>query len=205
LEKQQKSSRVNLLDFLGLEKELGPFRYCMNPKHKGKKELALEFHSFPIRRRETNWLKVLFFHFWIDESFIDKIPNKEPETILALISDVFSGIERFGINYEMCFHTIAASSQMGIRIPKKAYHIGELLDCPRCHKEGRLGFVMRNGKKYLAVYHEKFHHLLRTTEPIKHTEKEECPKCHELGRRYKDKQGFYFIHYDKGKRRKCRI
>ena len=192
------------MDFLGLEKELGPFQYCMNPKHEGKKEFAFEFHSFPIRRGEHNWRKVLFFHFWIDKNFIEKIP-KEPEKILSLISDVLSGIEAFGISYELCFHTIGATSQMGIRIPKKSYHIGELLRCPRCGEEGRLGFVMRSGKKYLAVYHGKIHHLIRTTESIKHTEKEECPKCHKLGRRYEDKQGPYFIHYHEGKRRKCRI
>ena len=177
----------------------------MNPKHEGKKELALEFHSFPIRKREHNWLQVLFFHFWTDEVFIEKIPNKEPDTILDLISNVLSGNETFGISYELCFHTVGATSQMGIRIPKKSYHIGELLRCPRCGEEGRLGFAVRGKAKYLAVYHEKLHHLLRVVEKAPSKEKEECPKCHEPGRRYKDKQGFYFVHYDKGKRRKCRI
>ena len=198
-------NRKNLLDLLGLEKELGPFQYCMNPKHGDRKELALEFHSYPIRSREINWSQILFVHFWVPEDSLEKLPDKEPEKILTLMADVFSGLGGYEITVEYCFHTVAATNLRGVRIPKKAYFIGELLDCPRCGKEGRLGYAMRRGKKYLAVYHEKFHHLLRTTEPIKHTEKEECPKCHKLGRRYEDKQGSYFVHYDKGKRRKCRI
>jgi DNA-directed RNA polymerase subunit M/transcription elongation factor TFIIS len=199
------SKKRNLLDLFELKKELGPFKYCMNPKHEDRKVLALEFQTFPIRKHEHNWVNVLFFHFWIDEDSIKKLPDKEPETILTLISYVLSGNEAFGITCERCFYTVGATSQMGVLIPRKSYSIGESVQCPRCGKEGKLGFAMRKDKKYLAVYHGKIRHLIRTTEPIKHTEKEECPKCHELGRRYEDKQGPYFVHYDKGKRRKCRI